>query len=189
MTATIIDPTGGARAAADPSDGAAATRVTVAGLGGLRVGLLENTKRNAAQILDAVGRELHAAHGLRELVSRTKPQFAMPLTRAQIDDLVASCDAVVVGVGDCGSCSAAAVADGIALQRAGLPVAVICTDAFAETSRAMAALQGDPGYAFLTTAHPVANLGEADIAARAGGLAADVAAALVGERAAAGIAR
>lgn len=178
MTATIIDPTAGARHPAAPP---AEEPATVDGLRGLRIGLLDNTKRNAAQILDAVGRELDTAHRLGEIVRRRKPNFAMPLTSDEVEDLVAACDAVVIGVGDCGSCSAAAVADGIALQRAGLPAAVICTDAFAQPSRAMAAVQGRPDYPFLTISHPVANLDAAEIEARAGGIARDVAAMLAGE--------
>ncbi|GAA3660363.1 UGSC family (seleno)protein [Microbacterium marinilacus] len=177
MSTAIIDPTASARADAAQ---AAAGDATVSSVTGLRVGLLENTKRNAAQILDAVGDALVSGHGAGSLVRRTKPQFAMPLSEEQIEDLVAACDAVVVGVGDCGSCSAAAVADGIALQRAGVPVAVICTEAFAQTSRAMASLQGDASFPFLTTEHPVANLAAGEISGRAGGIADDVVRALTG---------
>jgi hypothetical protein len=65
---------------------------------------------------------------------------------------------VLIGVGDCGSCSAAAVADGIAFEAAGVPAAVICSDAFRVSADAMARLQGSPGYTYVTTAHPVAPL-------------------------------
>lgn len=177
MSTAIIDPTASARTA---ESAATPTAPRADRIEGLRIGLLENTKRNAAEILDVVGDALVDGHGAGELVRRTKPQFALPLTQEQIDDLLAACDAVVVGVGDCGSCSAAAVSDGIALQRAGLPVAVICTDAFAQTSRAMAALQGDAGFPFLTTAHPVANLDAGGIADRADDIADGVARTLVG---------
>ncbi|GGH34913.1 hypothetical protein GCM10010921_02970 [Microbacterium album] len=178
MTTTIIDPTASARRAAAST---ASASPTVSEVNGLRIGLLENTKRNAAQVLDAVGDVLVAQHGVGALVRRTKPQFSMPLTDEQVEDLLASCDAVVIGVGDCGSCSAAAVADGIALQQAGLPTAVICTEAFAQTSRAMAAVKGDADFPFLTIEHPIANLGPADIAARAAGVAGGVVRSLTGE--------
>jgi hypothetical protein len=50
------------------------------------------------------------------------------------------------------------VADGIAFEAAGVPAAVICTDAFRVSADAMARLQGSPGYAYVTTAHPLAPL-------------------------------
>lgn len=152
----------------------------VASLAGLRVGLLENTKRNAAEILDAVGALLETQEGAGALVRRTKKQFAMPLPDDMLEELRRECDVVVVGVGDCGSCSAAAVADGIALERAGIPTAVICTEAFVATSTAMAALKGRADYPFLVTEHPVANLAVDGIAARAGVLVSEVVSRLTG---------
>lgn len=173
----IIDPTVGARS------GVAIQRpeaVTVPTLQGLRIGLLNNTKRNAVAVLDAVGAELAATHSIGRLVRRTKEQFAMPMPESLLDELTASCDAVVVGVGDCGSCSASAVADGIALEHAGLPAAVVCTEAFESTARAMAKVQRYPDYRFVVTEHPVANLGQKQIEQRAGDVAERVAARLLG---------
>lgn len=175
MTLGIIDPTAGS---SRPAQDAARRATRPRALTGLRVGLLENTKRNAAAVLDAVGAVLEERHGAASLVRRTKQQFALPLSGELLDELARECDVVVVGVGDCGSCSAAAVADGIALERAGIPTAVICSDAFDGTSRAMAELKGDPGYPYLLTPHPVANLGSAEVVARGRGLVDDVVARL-----------
>ncbi|WP_205857722.1 UGSC family (seleno)protein [Phytoactinopolyspora endophytica] len=179
MVGGIIDPTAGAqtRVSVEQRDSP-----VVSSLDGLRVGLLENTKRNAARILDAVGAALAETHGAAELVRRTKKQFAMPLPSDVLTDLKSTCDVVVIGVGDCGSCSASAVADGIALEETGLPTAVICTDAFESTARAMAELKGDADYGFLLTEHPVANLTDEQIVQRAGRLAPEVAARLLGRR-------
>jgi hypothetical protein len=60
---------------------------------------------------------------------------------------------------------------------------VICTDAFVATARAMAELQGDGEYGFLLTRHPVANLTDEQITGRAGQLAPEVAARLLGRSA------
>ena len=62
-----------------------------------------------------------------------------------LDGLRAGCDIVVVGVGDCGSCSASAVADGIILEQPAIPAAVICTDAFMASADAMARVFGLAG--------------------------------------------
>lgn len=148
-------------------------------LSGLRVALLGNTKRNADVILDAVGEALAERFALADTVRLTKTQFAMPLPDELIEELVRECDVVVIGVGDCGSCSASAVADGITMEIAGVPAAVICTEAFETTSRAMAGLKNAPDYPFILTEHPIANLSREQIAERAGALADEVVSRLV----------
>ena len=55
----------------------------------------------------------------------------------------------------------------MALEEAGIPAAVICTDAFGVTADAMAALQGSPGYRYVRTPHPVAPLGPEGLRQRA----------------------
>lgn len=62
------------------------------------------------------------------------------------------------------------MADGILLERAGLPAVSICTDAFGVPAEAMASAYGFPGFEFVTTAHPIASLSEEEIRARARGL-------------------
>src|SRR5690606_21154788 len=84
-------------------------------LRGSRVGLLANVKRNAEQLLDEVGALLQREHGAAEVVRRKKLSITDPVPPEILSDLVAACDVVVVGVGDCGSCSASAIADGLAL--------------------------------------------------------------------------
>jgi len=179
MTSAIIDPTTSQHR--NTASGTDAARP--ASLSGLRVGLLENGKRNAAAVLDAVGRVLSQKYQVGEVVRLKKENFAMPMDDELVTQLETATDAVVVGVGDCGSCSAAAVADGIRLEQTQLPSAVICTDAFETTGQAMAQLQGDEKYPFLLTPHPIANLTEEQIAQRAEELADEVAARLLSGRA------
>jgi hypothetical protein len=161
--AAMIDPTG------TPAAGARATVLAARkpDLRGRRVGLLANVKRNAEQFLDEVGALLRQEHGAVGVVRRKKLSITDPVPPEILHDLVATCAVVVVGVGDCGSCSASAVADGLALERAGVPAAVICSDAFGVTADAMAALQGSPGYRYVLTPHPVAPLGAAELRQRA----------------------
>lgn len=157
----IIDPTVSSATSSSANADARASSPRAAGvatLDGVRVGVLENTKRNAAQILDALAEELGSRYELGGVVRRTKKQFAMPFSEEQLEELRSEVDVVVIGVGDCGSCSAAAVADGIALEGIGIPTAVINTDAFEGNSRAMAKLKGNADFDFLITSHPVANL-------------------------------
>ena len=58
------------------------------------------------------------------------------------------------------------MADGILLERAGLPAVSICTDPFVLTTRAMAKAYGFPGFEYVSIPHPVASLSEEQIQAR-----------------------
>jgi hypothetical protein len=59
------------------------------------------------------------------------------------------------------------LADGILLERAGVPAVSICTDSFVAPARAMAKVYGFPGFEFVTVPHPLASLDEAQLRARA----------------------
>ena len=58
------------------------------------------------------------------------------------------------------------MADGILLERAGLPAVSICTDSFLVTAQAMAQAYGFPGFEFVAIPHPIASLNEEQIGAR-----------------------
>ncbi|KAA9154767.1 hypothetical protein F6B41_12400 [Microbacterium lushaniae] len=168
MASSIIDPTGSR--VTHSSERAPQPAARPSELAGLRVGLLENTKRNAAAVLAGIGRTLAVTDGAGEVVPFRKEDFALPLPDEFLADISETCDVVVIGVGDCGSCSASAVADGIALEALGIPTAVICTDAFEVTSSAMARLKGRADFPFILTPHPVANLDHVQVDERADSL-------------------
>jgi len=66
------------------------------------------------------------------------------------------------------------VLDGIKLEKAGIPAVAIITAPFVATARAMAANWGVPSYEFLVTSHPIANLREMELNAKADELTAQV---------------
>jgi len=55
------------------------------------------------------------------------------------------------------------VADGILLERQGVPTVSICTDAFRVTGDAMARTYGFPGFEYVVVPHPVASLNAEEI--------------------------
>ena len=57
--------------------------------------------------------------------------------------------------------------DGIALERRGIPAAVVCTDAFERMGRATAEVAGLPGYPFALVSHPIGRLRPPELRARA----------------------
>jgi hypothetical protein len=58
------------------------------------------------------------------------------------------------------------LADGILLERAGVPAVSICTDSFRLSAAAMAKVYGFPGYEYVAVPHPVASLSGEQIRAR-----------------------
>ena len=57
--------------------------------------------------------------------------------------------------------------DGIKLEKVGIPAVAIITQPFIATGQAMAKNWGAPDYAFVVTPHPIANLSQAELDARA----------------------
>jgi hypothetical protein len=167
MPNMILDPTGqdDRRTAAAATPWVPAPRRS--GLAGARVGLLVNTKQNAAPFLAEVGRLLVEQHGAASVLARTKTAFALPAPEGLLKELISECDVVVTGIGDCGSCSASAVTDGVTLEIRGVPTAAICSDAFQASADAIARLHGAPGYRYVTTRHPVAVLSPDQVRERA----------------------
>lgn len=172
MPNAIMDPTAQPHAA--PQDGLSLAPRD-ASLDGARIGLLENGKQNARLLLEELGHVLEERYGAAPTMIRRKTIITEPAPPEVAAELRDHCDVVITGVGDCGSCSASAVHDGVLFERAGTPAAVICSDAFRATADAMAEVQGAPGYRYLTTPHPVAGLAPDQVRGRAEALAAQVA--------------
>jgi hypothetical protein len=63
------------------------------------------------------------------------------------------------------------VLDAILMEEQGVPAIAVVTTPFRNTGAAMAASWGKPGYPFVDTPHPIANLTGRDLEARADELA------------------
>ncbi len=91
----LLDPTGDDDRAVDSTLAPRLGR-----LRGLTVGLLDNTKPNAAVLLAAVARELEREYGLRASARYTKSYFATPAEESLIQRILHNCDFAVAGIGD-----------------------------------------------------------------------------------------
>lgn len=69
-------------------------------LAGKRIGLLDNSKTNAAALLAGIGDILVRQHGAADLVARTKLIYSRVAPQALLDELAGSCDAVLTAIGD-----------------------------------------------------------------------------------------
>jgi hypothetical protein len=69
-------------------------------LQGLRVGLVENTKHNSDRLLQRIGDLLVAEHGAASARMWRKHNASVPAHQEIVDELRASCDVMVAGIGD-----------------------------------------------------------------------------------------
>src|SRR5690625_2532401 len=164
MAKRILDPTGQGNKVAEPQ---AKLSDRPRSLDGIRIGLLDNTKHNAGLFLKQIGQALEEKYSAKVSRFEVKHNFSVPVDEDTITRFKDDCNVVVTAIGDGGSCSAAAVADGITFEREGMPAAVVLTDAFEVTGRTMAKVHGDPQYTWVTTHHPVAVLSEEQVGQRA----------------------
>lgn len=138
---------------------------------GLRLALVSNGKANATELLEAVAAELAVLlPGLRATVYR-KPSVSVAPTDEDLAEIVATADAAVAAIGDCGSCSSRTMRDAIELEWAGVPSVAIVADALVSPVDFMRQLSGMPDYPYCVTAFPVGNLDADELAARARQLA------------------
>lgn len=136
--------------------------------GPVRIGLVDNGKPRARELLqlvaDEIGRRVPVAHV--ELTS--KPSAANPITEQEAAALAARADLVITGLGDCGACTACSVQDALLLERAGVPATVLVTEVFVRTVARFADVLGAPGYHHLAVPHPVATKPTEELARLAG---------------------
>ena len=71
-----------------------------ADLGGLRIGLVENTKFNSVPLLNKVADRLRDRYGMRVALMTTKRSPSHEIDEAQIEALRTQADVVVSGIGD-----------------------------------------------------------------------------------------
>ncbi len=133
----------------------------------LRLALVSNGKANATELLEAVALELSALlPGLQATVYR-KPSVSVAPTDEDLAEIIATADAAVAAIGDCGSCSSRTMRDAIELEWSGIPSVAIVADALLSPVNFMRQLSGMPDYPYCVTAFPVGNLNAAELAARA----------------------
>lgn len=126
---------------------------------GLRLGVLSNTKWNAAKLLRATVGRLAAA-GL-EFVSINyydKHHFSSDASPELIGQIAAENDIALTAIGDCGSCCSACVNDAVRLEQAGLPTVAIVTTEFELEARLQREARGMAGLEPAVATHPISSL-------------------------------
>lgn len=135
-------------------------------LNGKKVGLLDNTKKNADLLLKAAGEILGREYGVAEVIYRRKTSSSPGAPPAMLDEL-AGCDAVINAYGDCGSCTSWCIHDGVTLEKRGVPTATVNSDAFVVLGQQEAVALGVPGLPIVTVPHPMGDVAAEIIVERA----------------------
>ncbi|MCV7079239.1 UGSC family (seleno)protein [Mycobacterium szulgai] len=126
---------------------------------GLRLGVLSNTKWNAAKLLRATVREL-TEHGIAfaSVTYYDKHHFSSDASPELISQIAAENDVALTAIGDCGSCCSACVNDGVRLEAAGVPTVVIVTTEFELEARLQRESRGMAGLEPAVATHPISSL-------------------------------
>ena len=93
-TIVVLDPT------AKPRELRHAMAPRLPDLRGRAVGFLWNSKPNGDILFARLEELLRQKFEITNSMHRSKPTASIPATKQDIDELAASCDAVVVGLGD-----------------------------------------------------------------------------------------
>lgn len=144
----------------------AQSRSLPADLRGVRIGVLDNGKPNSDRFLSLLGARF-AVTGAAVTRTRRKPSIGRLAPSELLDELVATSDLVLTGVGDCAGCCSCSVADAIAIERRGTPTVVIATTEFLTTARIAASAAGIPDYPVVVIDHPLGSLTVSQLEQRA----------------------
>lgn len=98
------------------------------------------------ELADEVEKTLGEVHGAR--VQRFIKKLGNSPSPTPVIEEAAQCEVALVGVAMCGSCTAATVADAVALEKKGIHTVTIVWDTFEKAARTAARLQGVPDIQF-----------------------------------------
>jgi len=131
-----------------------------------RIAFVDNSKVNADLFLSRLKPLLEAQHGARLGVTLRK---LAPKDELSPEDLSAlrGHDAVIQCFGDCGTSTSMSVADGVALERLGVPTVTVCSSAFSGAARSQAAGRGMGDLPIVEIPHPMHTAPETVVTERA----------------------
>jgi hypothetical protein len=159
-TVHVYDPRGALRFENLPVSGRKAS------LHGLRLGILDNSKWNANKLLRGAAAALGEELGFSAVNYYVKHSFSKDAAPELIERIAAENDIVLTAIGDCGSCCSACVRDSIALEKLGVPSAVIITTEFVRETELTRQAVGMRTLEPVVIAHPVSSITAEEVAQR-----------------------
>lgn len=167
----VFNPTTGQRM--PPIQGA----LRLTGVKGMRIGFVDNSKVNADVFIGRLKTLLHEGHGAEIGATVRKAAPKDELSERDVAEL-SRCAAVVQCYGDCGTSTSMGVADGVMLEKLGIPTATVCSTAFSNAARAQAVSWGLAELPIVEIPHPMHTAPKTTVEDRADAAAAQIVAAL-----------
>lgn len=156
----VYDPRGVLRFENEP------TSARKTSLGKLRLGILDNSKWNANKLLRGAAAALSEDIDFAAVNYYVKHSFSKDAAPELIARIAAENDIVLTAIGDCGSCCSACVRDSIALERLGVPSAVIITTEFVRETELTRQAVGMKTLEPVVINHPVSSITAEEVAQR-----------------------
>jgi hypothetical protein len=135
-------------------------------LGKLRLGVLDNSKWNANKLLRGAVAALAEDVDFAAVNYYVKHSFSKDAAPELIARIAAENDLVLTAIGDCGSCCSACVRDSIALEKLGVPSAVIITTEFVRETELTRQAVGMKALEPVVIDHPVSSITAEEVAQR-----------------------
>ena len=170
-TLTILNPRVAERAAHTP------IAPELEALRDMKIGFVDNSKVNADLFLSRVRSLLEQKYGVRTGLTVRKLAPKDELSAVEVKQL-AEHDAVIQCFGDCGTSTSITVADGVKLERMGVPTATVISTAFSRAARLQAAGRGMSGLPIIEIPHPMHTAPASAVYERAEAIVASLTAAL-----------
>lgn len=149
--------------------------VRVPDLTGRVVGIINNSWHCMDLVTDELRSALQSNYSVAEVVE-VKISATQTLPEDDLARLSETCDAAIVGIGTCGSCSRWVLQDAIGLERRGVPTVAVFTKVFEQLARAVRSHEGMPDLELAILPHPLNSLPDEQIRE----IAADAVGAIVG---------
>ena len=154
-------------------------------LAGRTIGIVNNSWHCMDVVTGELRRALYADYAVAEVVE-VKISAAQTLPAPDLERLAGACDAVVIGIGTCGSCSRWVLHDAMELERHKVPTVSLFTEVFEVLARAARDLEGFPTLRLAILPHPLNPLPDDQIRAAANAAVSDITGSLTEAAAAAG---
>lgn len=132
----------------------------------LRLGILDNSKWNANKLLRGAAAALGEDIEFAAVNYYVKHSFSKDAAPELIEQIARENDVVLTAIGDCGSCCSACVRDSIALEKLGIPSAVIITTEFVRETELTRQAVGMKTLEPVVIAHPVSSITAEEVAQR-----------------------
>lgn len=156
----VYDPRGALRFENEP------TSARKKSLAKLRLGILDNSKWNANKLLRGAAAALGEDIDFAAVNYYVKHSFSKDAAPELIAKIAAENDIVLTAIGDCGSCCSACVRDSIALEKLGVPSAVIITTEFVRETELTRQAVGMKTLEPVVINHPISSITAEEVAQR-----------------------